>query len=77
MKGFFAAAGGLVVFTVAVVSLASGVWDGFLAEAAKVPKPLAQIGLGGIRGMIDQGEEVERLVCSQDGSSCEVRGGQQ
>ena len=77
LNGFFAAAGGLFVFTILMVSAASGVWDGVLAEAAKVPKPLARIGLGAINGMTEQGEEVERLVCQENGGGCEVVGGEQ
>ncbi len=77
MKEFLAAAGGLFVFTILMVSAASGVWDGVLAEAAKVPKPLARIGLGAVNGMTQQGAEVERLVCDQNGGNREVRGGDQ
>ena len=77
MKNLLTAAGGLFVFTVLLVSSASGVWDGVLTELAKVPKPLSQIGLGAINGMTQQGAEVERLVCRENGSGCEVRGGQQ
>lgn len=77
MKGFFASAGALFVFTILMVSAASGVWDGVLAEVAKVPKPLARIGLGAINGMTEQGAEVEKLVCDQNGERCEVKGGEQ
>ncbi len=65
----------VVLFSLVVISLSTGLWNGVLNELAKVPQPLSQIGMGGIRGMLDQAEAVERFVCDRDGN-CERRGGQ-
>jgi hypothetical protein len=76
MKGLAANIGTITLTLVGIVSLSAGIWDGVIEEAAKVPKPMSRILMGGWNGFVEQGAAIEGIACDENGENCRLQRGE-